>query len=795
MRGCCVSGDVHAAVVDALHDHDVVMVIAPAGAIERCVERIGAVVADVLVVRAGRLDAGRPGALATRLADRARVLGRRPAAVLIAELERADAASIDALAEYAAAIADGESQAAPADRIVVVSRAGCERAEVAALELVARRAGAVVTVRSEDVESLVAIGIEPDRAVELVRATGGAMDLIELLTDGGSLVDDVAARLSVVSPAARSCAELLAFGADPSAAETLALLLGGADIVDTACGALAAEGLLVDGSMPPAVADAVRQTGTAARRARVVEQLCEHGPAGIGIDLAVVLDSLGDRSAIAAELYVEQARSLASTEPSTAAHFVGVARECAVEPSSLAVVAALVEIARGDPVGALRALHDAAGEEAELCRAVAWVALGDLAAASGPLSRSSTPALAVWASIGSGIRPTAAPAPVGAGAAEPAAVLARAVSVWASSEGSLDPAVHDDLRRSVVGFRADPAAALWPVSPDEVCALIVSRFGDVDLAERVITRAVAERPGGFRQHARHRLIAAWLEARRGLLDAAAAQLDELAHVALGPSERFLLSSARCAVAVRDAESTDVDEVAAAAASAMASIGTSVYDTDLVAEISAAIHRSRRSADLDPLAAQHALAERLDDDRLRADVAWARLRSVMAGNDVVEVRRAASRLATMPQAWPPARDTADLFGADAPVDVHRVSEVASRLAASGLPHEAARLCGLLATTTSDEHAARSLLRESRVWRAARAKVKRSAGVDHTVVRLSEQEERVARMVLDGHTHKQIGAVLFVSPKTVEHHVAHIRTKLGCTNRAEMMAALRDYLATV
>jgi DNA-binding CsgD family transcriptional regulator len=165
---------------------------------------------------------------------------------------------------------------------------------------------------------------------------------------------------------------------------------------------------------------------------------------------------------------------------------------------------------------------------------------------------------------------------------------------------------------------------------------------------------------------------------------------------------------------------------------------------------------------------------------------------MAGTDLVPVRRAASRLTTMPQAWPPARDAAVLFDADVPVDARRVSEVASVLAGAGLPHEAARLCGLLATTTSDEHVARSLLRESRTWRGARAKVRRSAGADHAVVRLSEQEERVARMVLDGHTHKQIGAVLFVSPKTVEHHVAHIRTKLGCTNRAEMLAALRDYL---
>jgi DNA-binding CsgD family transcriptional regulator len=51
-----------------------------------------------------------------------------------------------------------------------------------------------------------------------------------------------------------------------------------------------------------------------------------------------------------------------------------------------------------------------------------------------------------------------------------------------------------------------------------------------------------------------------------------------------------------------------------------------------------------------------------------------------------------------------------------------------------------------------------------------------------------------MVLAGGTHREIGARLFLSPKTVEHHVARIRTKLGATNRAEFVAALRTVLGS-
>jgi DNA-binding CsgD family transcriptional regulator len=59
-------------------------------------------------------------------------------------------------------------------------------------------------------------------------------------------------------------------------------------------------------------------------------------------------------------------------------------------------------------------------------------------------------------------------------------------------------------------------------------------------------------------------------------------------------------------------------------------------------------------------------------------------------------------------------------------------------------------------------------------------------------LSERELEVARLVLAGRTYREIGAQLYISPKTVEHHVARIRTKLGATTRAEFVAALRDLL---
>jgi DNA-binding CsgD family transcriptional regulator len=60
------------------------------------------------------------------------------------------------------------------------------------------------------------------------------------------------------------------------------------------------------------------------------------------------------------------------------------------------------------------------------------------------------------------------------------------------------------------------------------------------------------------------------------------------------------------------------------------------------------------------------------------------------------------------------------------------------------------------------------------------------------RLSERERQVARLVLDGLTYREVGDRLFISAKTVEHHIARIRARLGSTSRRELLAQLRDVL---
>ncbi|MEV6717378.1 helix-turn-helix transcriptional regulator [Lentzea sp. NPDC051208] len=57
-------------------------------------------------------------------------------------------------------------------------------------------------------------------------------------------------------------------------------------------------------------------------------------------------------------------------------------------------------------------------------------------------------------------------------------------------------------------------------------------------------------------------------------------------------------------------------------------------------------------------------------------------------------------------------------------------------------------------------------------------------------LSEREQEVAALVRDGLTYREVGDALFISAKTVEHHVTRIRNELGAKNRRELERALAD-----
>jgi DNA-binding CsgD family transcriptional regulator len=142
-----------------------------------------------------------------------------------------------------------------------------------------------------------------------------------------------------------------------------------------------------------------------------------------------------------------------------------------------------------------------------------------------------------------------------------------------------------------------------------------------------------------------------------------------------------------------------------------------------------------------------------------------------------------------------------------VDADEVSAAARALSHVGLTSDATRLAGQAALQTPDGRVSGAMLQLARDLKlSAGAAEMPSETTDAEPVTggpsvarqppagspLSDREREVAELLLLGMPYRDIGAQLFISAKTVEHHVARIRRRLGAGSRSEMLSMLRAML---
>ncbi len=61
----------------------------------------------------------------------------------------------------------------------------------------------------------------------------------------------------------------------------------------------------------------------------------------------------------------------------------------------------------------------------------------------------------------------------------------------------------------------------------------------------------------------------------------------------------------------------------------------------------------------------------------------------------------------------------------------------------------------------------------------------------IPKLSFQENEVLKVLVNGGSASQIGEILYLSPRTIEHYLERLKNKLNCFSKAELMAKSREF----
>jgi DNA-binding NarL/FixJ family response regulator len=368
-------------------------------------------------------------------------------------------------------------------------------------------------------------------------------------------------------------------------------------------------------------------------------------------------------------------------------------------------------------------------------------------------------------------------------------LLAGVEATLAAVRGEFAAAARRLAGLAVARVQADPLAAEGWAD----LALIATVAGGNDAVAGDMLAASTHRPLTTRQV----LIRAWLDLRAGRLADARAGLVSAGKVTVLRRDALLAATVTAGLVRRAGDEAALRVTWHQASPVVAGADVEPLLLDAWGELSVAAARiAPLDADLIVTAMAEAVTRAGDPAWATAALAWWALQRATVTGAEAPARDAADQLAVLA-----GKDPADerlrsrSAAASAWVstlagrpDARAALAAAEALAATGCPWEAAALCGAAAAEVNDPAAARDLLATGRALRAT------VVTEDHGATGgLSEREREVGQLLLDGLTHKEIGARLYISPKTVEQHVARLRQKLDATNRAEMVAALRAKLA--
>jgi len=535
-----------------------------------------------------------------------------------------------------------------------------------------------------------------------------------------------------------------------------------------------AEHGLHDDRLATALADlAARTRGQPARAARLYRAAADAGATALSAQLADALALTGDCTTagrLADEL-------LGSDDAAERAAAVRIAGSIAMHDGSAAQAADLFRWLGPYP----DAFVSAAGT-------IVTVAAGDLEAAKAALNAES--------------------------AGPPTSTARAARSLAEGLLMSLDQPFPIAVARLGQSITAEQqAAGVAPDSPAALVTLAALHGGDPVRARSVIGRAVRAVPEEelFVSH-RYRLLLGWVRMQDGQLSAAAADVASTADATLHRRDALWAAALQTAIARRSGDSGAVQKHWYAAMEVLAEYSMDLFALLPLGELWVSAARMRQVDRLrHTLTESFALLESLGNPLLwSVPLHWAGVHAGILANSPEAVAPHGQALTAAAAHSPFAKALATagrtwLRVLANHVDIDEVTTAARGLSQFGLTWDATRLASQAALQTPDGRVSSAMLQLARDLKQTAA-VDEAPGLEpaSTVTertgpsrpassRLSDREREVAELLLLGIPYRDIGSQLFISAKTVEHHVARIRRRLGAESRSEMLSMLRAMLA--
>lgn len=359
-------------------------------------------------------------------------------------------------------------------------------------------------------------------------------------------------------------------------------------------------------------------------------------------------------------------------------------------------------------------------------------------------------------------------------------------------------------------------AHVLPDSPAALVTLAAIHGGDPVRARSVIARAVRGDDMLFGR--RHVLLGGWIKMLDGQLPAAGSDVAAVGAAA-GPRglhrrDALWAAALQTAIARRSGDAGALQKHWYEAMEVLAECSIDLFALLPLGELWVAAARMRQVDQLrHTLDQAFALLESLGNPRLwSVPLHWAGVHAGILANSPGSIAPHGQALSAAAADSGLART---LSGAGRTwlrvlanqVDADEVVAAARSLSHVGLTSDATRLAGQAALQTLDGRVSGAMLQLARDLKlgagstempaeAPDAEAAGAASPPHqpkTGSPLSEREREVAELLLLSMPYRDIGAQLFISAKTVEHHVARIRRRLGAGSRSEMLSMLRAMLA--